>query len=181
MSLMKKVGSGAGFGSGSESGSVSQWYGSADPNPDQDVQTIIKMKRKLFFFSSIWSNFASRVRMWPKQILILSSFGFTTLSSGQFIETNPLFKKLQTSGRRYPSLDEQDPDPHLSEKLDPDPHESDADPQPWWVCYATSKFIPVIVDLPWDHVKGVGTGTCFSILYAIWNKLHVGWYTNMQR
>jgi hypothetical protein len=27
--------------------------------------------------------------------------------------------------------EEQDPDPHLSEKLDPDLYESDPDPQPW--------------------------------------------------
>jgi hypothetical protein len=52
---MKKAGSGAGFGSESESGSVSQWYGSADPNSDQDVRTIIKMKLKLSFFLFFYS------------------------------------------------------------------------------------------------------------------------------
>jgi hypothetical protein len=57
MSLMKKAGSGAGFGSGSESWFVSQWYGSADPNPDQDVQTIMKMKLKLFFSFLLFGPF----------------------------------------------------------------------------------------------------------------------------
>jgi hypothetical protein len=49
MSLMRKAGSGARFGSGSESGSVSQWYGSADPNPDQNVTNPQRWQKYIFF------------------------------------------------------------------------------------------------------------------------------------
>jgi hypothetical protein len=34
---------------------------------------------------------------------------------------NKALEGLQTSGRRFPSYEEQDPDPHLSGKPDPDP------------------------------------------------------------
>jgi hypothetical protein len=37
MSLKKEVGSGVGSGSGAGSGSISQRYGSADPDPHQKV------------------------------------------------------------------------------------------------------------------------------------------------